>query len=208
MKKIAEFQKEKSLVPDGVLGPKTLTKLSEILGVVSPEKFAHFMGQCDHESGSFNADTENLNYGAPGLMTIFKKYFPTSALANMYARQPEKIANKVYANRMGNGSEASGEGWKFRGRGAIQLTGKANYQAFSDFIKDPSIMETPELVATKYYFESAIFFFTRNKLWSLCGTVDEASITAVTKRVNGGTNGLQDRIIKTKNYYSILKNKK
>jgi putative chitinase len=90
---------------------------------VSDEQLAHILGQCHHESGGFTADVENLNYGAKGLMGIFKKYFPTEALAKAYERQPEKIANRVYASRMGNGDEKSGEGWKYRGRGALQLTG-------------------------------------------------------------------------------------
>lgn len=205
MNKILDFQKENNLEPDGIIGKNTLTKLSDKLGIQSPEKISHFVGQCSHESGNFSADTENLNYSADGLLKIFPSYFRSNATALAYHRKPEQIANRVYANRMGNGDEASGDGWKYRGRGAIQLTGKDNYKAFSDFIKDPEVMTNPDLVATKYYFESAVFFFTRNKLWSLCTTVDDNSIIAVTKRVNGGTNGLQDRISKTKLYYSILK---
>ena len=116
--------------------------------------------------------------------------------------QPEKIANKVYGSRMGNGDEASGDGWKFRGRGALGTTGKENYQRFANYIKKPEIMTNPDLVATEYPFESAIFFFDSNKLWSICdrGITNEA-IKELTRRVNGGYNGLDDRILKTNLYY-------
>ena len=122
-----------------------------------------------------------------------------------YARKPEKIANRVYASRMGNGDEASGEGWKYRGRGALQLTGKANYKAFSDYLKKPEIMDNPDMVANELSFESAIFFFERNKLWEICDKgVNDATILAITKKINGGTHGLEDRVLKTKKYYEML----
>jgi putative chitinase len=119
---------------------------------------------------------------------------------------PEKIANRVYADRMGNGNEASGDGWKYRGRGALQLTGKANYKAFADYLGKQEIMETPDLVATTYAFESAMFFFDKNKLWSICDQgVNEAAILALTKRINGGTNGLDHRKVLTNKYYGYVK---
>jgi len=205
MNKILDYQKENGLTADGKLGPITLNHLKNKLKLLTIEHTAHFLGQVAHESGNFAADTENLNYSADGLRKTFAKYFTVSATAIKYARKPEMIANKVYANRMGNGDEASGDGYKYRGRGAIQLTGKANYKAFSDYVKDPSIMENPEQVAKKYYFESAIFFFVHNKLFNLCNKVDDASVMALTKRVNGGFNGITDRLNKTKSFYKQLK---
>ena len=172
----------------------------------NPKRIAAFLAQTAHESGNFKAFSENLNYGASGLLGIFKKYFPTEALAKQYERKPEKIANKVYASRMGNGDESSGDGWKFRGRGALQLTGKDNYKAFSDYMKNPEIMENPDLVATQYSFESAIFFFDKNKLWDICDKgVNKDTILALTKRINGGTHGLADREEKTMKYYGYVK---
>ena len=170
----------------------------------TPLRLAHFLAQCSHESDTFRLVRENLNYSAQGLKTTFKKYFPTDELANAYARQPEKIANRVYANRMGNGDEKSGDGWKFRGRGFIQLTGKDNYKAFGDFIKE-DILSNPDLVATKYPLTSAIFFFNKNKIWDVCdkGDTDEI-VTKVTRIVNGGTNGLQDRLNKFKIYKNLI----
>ena len=197
---------EKIGVPaDGAFGPGTM-KAAMKFYKFTPDRAAHFFAQTAHESGNFKAFSENLNYGAKGLMGIFKKYFPTEARALEYERKPEKIANLVYANRMGNGDEASGDGYKFRGRGALQLTGKDNYKAFSDYLKQPEIMDNPDLVATKYSFESAIFFFDKNKLWAICDQgVNDASILALTKRINGGTHGLDDRKEKTKKYYEYVK---
>ena len=197
---------EKIGVPaDGAFGPGTLRAAMKFYKF-TPARAAHFFAQTAHESGDFKAFSENLNYGAKGLLGIFKKYFPTEAKAAEYERKPEKIANLVYANRMGNGDEASGDGYKFRGRGALQLTGKDNYKAFADYMKQPEIMDNPDLVATKYSFESAIFFFDKNKLWSICDQgVSDASILALTKRINGGTHGLEDRKQKTYKYYEYVK---
>ena len=144
-----------------------------------------------------------MNYSAQGLKNIFPRYFP-GTLSESYARQPEKIASKVYASRMGNGDEASGDGWKYHGRGYIQLTGKDNYKAFSDFIGEDCIAN-PDLVATKYPLTSAAFFFNKNKLWDICDKgSDDATVTAVTKRVNGGNLGLADRIKHFKEYIKLL----
>jgi putative chitinase len=126
-------------------------------------------------------------------------------MARAYERQPKKIANRVYANRMGNGNEASGDGWKFRGRGALQLTGKDNYQAFANYINRPEVMHDPDLVSGELCFESALWFFDRNKLWGICDKgINEAAILALTKRINGGTHGLDDRRMKTKKYATWL----
>jgi len=170
----------------------------------TPLRLSHFLAQCAHESGNFKLVTENLNYSADGLLKIFPKYFKDRATAEAYARKPEKIANRVYASRMGNGDEASGDGYKFRGRGYIQLTGKDNYKAFSDFIKEDCVAN-PDLVATKYPLSSAAFFFEKNGLWNVCdkGATPEI-VTAVTKRVNGGTHGLEDRLSKFNTFKSTM----
>lgn len=204
MIKIKQFQLQYGLVSDGILGKKTLNKIKEVLLIDTNEQLAHFIGQCTVESGNFELDTENLNYSTKGLQTIFKKYFATPESTIGYARNPKKIANKVYANRMGNGSELSGEPSKYIGRGAIQLTGKNNYRLFSKFIGEDCLIK-PELVANKYFFESAKFYFDTNKIWKYATTVDVESITLISKKVNGGTNGLNERIDKTFEIYQLLK---
>ena len=193
----------KGHVPDTVIAqiPDTAAKF----GITTPLRLAHFLAQCGHESGGFKAVQENLNYGAKGLRGIFAKYFPTEAKALEYERKPEKIANLVYGNRMGNGAEATGEGYKFRGRGYIQLTGKENYSRFDKTV-DEDIVSNPDLVATKYPLASAAFFFQSNGLWAICDKgADDATVTSVTKRVNGGTIGLADRLEHFKEYYALLK---
>jgi putative chitinase len=178
--------------------------IMEKFGIDNPLKLSHFLSQCAHESGNFKFLNENLNYSADGLRKIFPKYFPTIEVANKYARQPEKIANKVYGGRMGNGDEASGDGYRFRGRGFIQLTGKDNYAAFDKFVDD-DIMANPDLVSTKYPLTSAAFFFHKNKLWDICdkGHGDDI-VVALTKRVNGATHGLADRQEKFDLFHSTL----
>ena len=201
---LKKLQEKIGATPDGAFGPNTLKKAMEFFKM-TPERAAHFFAQTAHETGEFKSFSENLNYSAQGLQGTFGKYFPGN-LEESYARQPEKIANRVYADRMGNGNESSGEGWKFRGRGALQLTGKSNYKAFSDYLKKPEVMETPDLVATDFAFESAMFFFDRNKLWTICDQgVTDASILSLTKKINGGTNGLDHRSQLTKKYYKWLK---
>jgi putative chitinase len=200
---LQKLQEKIGVTPDGSFGPKTL-KAIMVYFKLTPERAAHFCGQLSHETGGFQLFMENLNYSATGLLKTFPKYF-TKDNASSYARQPVKIASRVYGNRMGNGDEESKEGWKFRGRGAIQLTGKNNYKLFSDSIKKPEIMSNPDLVATDFSFESAMFFFNTNKLWSICDTgVDDKTITTLTRRINGGTKGLADRQSLTKRYYTWL----
>ena len=202
---LKSLQTKIGVTADGAFGPGTMKKAMEFYKL-SPVRAAHFFAQTAHESGNFKAFSENLNYGSSGLTGIFKKYFPTQEKALLYERKPEKIANLVYASRMGNGDEGSGDGWKFRGRGALQLTGKENYKAFSDYLKKPEIMTNPDSVATEFSFESAMFFFDKNKLWSICDEgVNDASILKLTKRINGGTHGLEDRTQKTKKYYEYVK---
>jgi len=192
----------KGHIPDAVIAqiPETAAKFN----ITNSLRLAHFLAQCGHESGGFKAISENLNYSADGLKRIFGKYFPGD-LAASYARQPEKIASRVYGARMGNGDESTGEGYKYRGRGYIQLTGKSNYTGFAKFIGEDTVAN-PDLVANKYPLASAAFFFDSNKLWSICDKgADEATVTAVTKRVNGGTIGLPDRIKHFNEYYNLLK---
>jgi putative chitinase len=192
----------KGHIPDAVIAmiPDTAAKF----GINTPLRLAHFLAQCGHESGGFRATQENLNYSAKGLNGIFRKYFPTEAAAAAYARQPAKIASKVYANRMGNGSEASGEGYKFRGRGYIQLTGKENYTAFGKSIGE-DILSNPDVVSSKYALLSAAWFFSKNGLHKMADSgASDAVVTQITKRVNGGTIGLPDRIKHFKEYYKLL----
>ena len=189
----------KGHVPDSVISqiPETVK-----FGIDTPLKLAHFLSQCSHESGGFAVVNENLNYSAAGLNTTFKKYFPTLESAKPYDRNKEKIANKVYANRMGNGTEASGEGFKFRGRGYIQLTGKDNYTAFGKSI-GVDVISNPDLVATSYPLLSAAWFFSKNCL-KKCVDASDATVTSVTKCVNGGTIGLSDRLAHFKEFYNAL----
>lgn len=197
-----KLEKLKGHIPDAVIAmiPDTAAKFQ----INTPLRLAHFLAQCGHESAGFKATSENLNYSAKGLMGIFKKYFPTEALANAYQRNPQKIANKVYANRMANGDEASGDGYKFRGRGYIQLTGRDNYTQFGKAIGE-DIVSNPDVVSGKYALLSAAWFWSKNGLNKLAdGGSTDAVVTTITKRVNGGTIGLADRIKHFKEYYHLL----
>ena len=153
-------------------------------------RLAHFFAQVLHESGCMRFDMENLNYSSDALRQVFGKYFATKAEADAYARQPEKIANRVYANRMGNRGEASGDGWRFRGRGLIQLTGRSNYKAFAEWIDDERIIEDPDLVSSEYAVHSAVFFWDKNSLNRLA---DRDDVVGLTRKINGGENGLAHR---------------
>jgi len=197
-----KLDKLKGHIPAPVIAmiPDTAAKF----GINTPLRLAHFLAQCGHESGGFKATQENLNYSAKGLMGIFKKYFPTVALATAYQRKPEMIASRVYGGRMGNGAEATREGYKFRGRGYIQLTGKENYTAFGKSIGE-DILANPDVVASKYALLSAAWFFSKNGLHKLAdGGSSDVVVTQITKRVNGGTIGLADRIKHFKEYYYLL----
>jgi len=179
--------------------------------ITSHVRLAHFMAQIAHESGNFKAVVENLNYSVDALLSVFSKYFKDKngvldkALAQKYARNAEMIGSRVYASRMGNGDEASKEGYKFRGRGYLQVTGKDNYKAFSTFIGEDCVAN-PDLISTKYPMDSAMWFFDKNKLWDICdkGATSEV-VTLVTKRVNGGTHGLDDRLSKFNTFVGLLK---
>ena len=161
----------------------------------TPQRVAAFLAQCGHESGGWTTFEENLNYSAQGLCTTFKKYFPTLESAKPYAKKPEMIANKIYANRMGNGAPESGDGWKYRGRGPIQLTGHNNYMAFAKDMFDDwqNLFNNPDWVTADKDFAlmSAIWFWNKNKLNA---QADSGDIKLMTKKINGGFIGLEDRI--------------
>ena len=189
-------------IPDAVIAqiPDTAAKFE----INTPLRLAHFLAQCGHESGGFRLTKENLNYSAKGLNGTFKKYFPTLDSAVPYERKPDKIANKVYGGRMGNGPEASGDGAKFCGRGYIQLTGKDNYTAFGKSINE-DMSANPEKVASSYALLSAAWFFNKNGLHKMAdGGAGVDTVKAITKRVNGGYIGIDDRIKHFNEYYKLL----
>lgn len=183
---------------------KFMLQIVSKYNIDEPLRLAHFLAQLAHESGNFTAVVENLNYSSDGLLKTFPKYFKDRATADQYARNPQKIGSRVYANRMGNGDEASGDGFKFRGRGYLQLTGKDNYKAFSAFIGQDCVAD-PTLVANRYPMDSAVWFFDVNKIWDICDKgAGEDVVKAVTRKVNGGLNGIDDRLKKFNLYNSLL----
>ena len=197
-----KLEKLKGHIPDAVIA--MIPAVAQKFQIDSALRLAHFLAQCGHESGGFRLTKENLNYSAKGLNGIFKKYFPTLESALPYERKPEKIANKVYGGRMGNGPESTGDGAKFCGRGYIQLTGKDNYTAFGKSIGE-DVCANPQVVAEKYALLSAAWFFNKNGLHKMAdGGSTDAVVTSITKRVNGGTIGLPDRIKHFKEYYHLL----
>ena len=184
-----------------------LNELGDVMkqfNITNSFRLTHFLAQVAHESGNFRFVRENLNYSTEGLLKVFPKYFDRNT-APLYARKPEQIANIVYESRMGNGNRNTGDGWRFRGRGFLQVTGRTNYKAFSDYIGDANIMINPDLIATKYPLTSAGWFFEKNKLWAICDQgVDLATIRRVSQRVNGGFHGISDRVSKTNVLFNIL----
>ena len=197
------LQQKAGVTPDGKFGPMTFKAAASVLHLTDV-RAVHFFAQCAHETGMFAKFEENLNYSAGALVAVFGKYF-TVEEAEEYARQPERIANRVYADRMGNGGTTSGEGWKYRGRGALQLTGKNNYRDFASSIQSLTLLDNPDAVATDYAFESARWFFDKNGLWTICdqGT-DDNVVKALTRRINGGYNGLEHRVQLTKKYAGYI----
>lgn len=192
------FELLKSSLPDVVY-----QQLHFITAIDGPKRCAHFLGQCHHESGGFKRFTENLSYSANRLLQVFPKRF-TSTQAAEYANQPERIGNHIYADRLGNGPESSGDGYRFRGRGAIQLTGRSNYAAFGGSI-GVDLISSPDLVATQYSLVSAGWFFTTHNLWTVCDNgIDDNTIAKVTRAINGGVNGLDSRIELTHHYWDLL----
>ena len=178
-----------------------VTTMLEKYEINTKERAAMFLAQCGHESNSFTVMKENLNYSVDGLLKVFPRYFPTRVLAESYARQPEKIANRVYANRMGNKDETSGDGWKFRGKGLIQLTGHDNVAAFAASV-GKTIDEAILYLETKEgALESACWYWSKNGLNKLADVKD---IVSSTKRINGGTIGLTDRQARFEKALTIL----
>jgi len=208
---LLNLTKLKGVIPDSVLAliPDTASKFQ----IISALRLSHFLAQCGHESGNFSVVKENLNYSAQGLANTWPSRFAVNpkdkvktpnALANQIQKNPTLIANNVYSDRMGNGNAASGDGFKYAGKGYIQLTGKDNYRAFGNSIGEDCVAN-PELVATKYPLMSAAWFFNKNGLWAICDKGEsDAVVEQVTRRVNGGTIGLSDRISKFKKYKSLL----
>jgi putative chitinase len=181
--------------PDPQLWVDSMNAVFPTYEINTPKRVAAFLAQCGHESGGWTTFQENLNYSAQGLCGTFKKYFPTIESATPYARKPEMIANKVYSNRMGNGPESSGDGWKYRGRGPIQLTGKNNYMQFAKDMFDDwqNLFDNPDWVTEDKDFAlmSAIWFWNKN---GLNKEADAGDIKTMTRKINGGYIGLEDRI--------------
>jgi len=196
--------------PDGAFGPNTAKAIAKQYEL-SPERAAHLLGQSAHESGFFKLTEENLNYSEDALNRVFRRYFGEGKEnAADYARNPEKIANYVYMDKNRSkggalGNTEDGDGWRWRGRGFLQCTGRTNYRKFAAEMRLPDVMKDPDLVATEYAFESAFWFFQRNGLFKIADKgVNDDVITEITRRVNGGTHGLDDRLDKTKKIYKWL----
>jgi len=221
MNKIAEFQKQNGLVADGILGKNTFSRMKEVWKIKLDEQLANFLGQFSVESANFTATEENTNYSKEGLLKTFPKYFSKDTYdkngklvlgtASLYARKPEKIANRAYANRMGNRDEQSGDGHLHKGVGGLQLTGADNYKDFSKWVNSP-VKLTTEQIANKYFWETGLYYFEKNKLWDLASKVDDVSITKLSKAINLGNkdskatpNHLKERIANTKKYYKLIK---
>lgn len=207
MDPVKQLQKAVGADADGIIGKQTVRLVSRYYNL-SPSQAAHFFGQIHVESAGFTVFEENLNYTtAQRLVQVFPKYFPTLYSAESYVGDPEQIANCVYSNRMGNGDKLSGEGWKYRGRGAIQITGKDNYSAFSRFLGSTEPLENPDCLSQNYAFLSAFWYFGYANLWEVAKHgVTNSIIEKVTKKVNGGTHGLDSRIKATMKYYSYVQN--
>lgn len=239
---VMTWQRANGLVPDGIVGASTWSKMFPVRVVITepdpgpathgmnleklrghvpervvhdlpyvidrfeintPLRLTHFLSQCSHESGGFRLVEENLNYSADGLRRIFSRYFPGN-LAESYARDPLRIASRVYGGRMGNGPEETMEGYIYRGRGYIQLTGKDNYRAFNSIVVE-DVVENPDLVSTHYPLLSAAWFFNRRGINSIAdGGASDHVITQVTRRVNGGVNGLNDRMREFRRLYQVI----
>jgi len=199
-----KLQEKCGVTADGAFGPNTARAIANHYGL-SPNRAAHLLGQAAHESGGFKLTKENLNYKAETMCRVWPSRFKTIEDAEPYARNPSALAEKVYSGRMGNGPEGSGDASTFIGRGFIQLTGKDNYRSFAADMRVPEVMNDPSLVETDYAFESAMWFFERNELFAIADKgVDDETIKTITKRVNGGHHGLEDRMEKTKKIYGWL----
>ena len=201
---LKSLQSKIGVTADGAFGYNTARAIVDFYGY-TPEQGAHFLGQCYHESAGFTVSIENLNYSAEAIRRTWRTRFETIADAEPYERNPEKLANNVYADRMGNGPEASGDGWKYRGRGFVQLTGKNNVTAFAHAISRLDLIEIPEPIEVELAFDAAVWYFGENDLFKLARNgVDDETIRTITKRVNGGHHGLDERTRWTKKIYGWL----
>ena len=198
---LRKLQERCGVVADAAFGRNTAKAIGEHFELNS-KRAAHLLGQVVHESGTFKYTEENLNYSVDACLRVFGKYFKSEEQAKPYARNPKALADKVYGHRGGN----EGQGFAWRGRGFLQLTFRDNYRAFASDMRLPDVMDNPDLVASDYAMESAIWYFRRNNLWTICdeGVTDEV-IKKVTKKVNGGYNGLDHRIKETHKIYNWLK---
>ena len=187
---------------DGSFGPNTARAITKHFGL-SAERSAHLLGQASHESGGFTRVCESLYYSSPDrIRKVWPTRFKTVSDAEPYARNPKALADKVYSNRMGNGEN---EGSVFIGRGFLQLTGKDNYRSFAADMRLPEVMTDPSLIETDYAFETAYWFFEKNRLFKIADEgVDTDTIEKITKRVNGGYHGLQDRMDQTNKIFGWL----
>lgn len=190
------------VTPDGVFGPNTFHAAKEFLDIPTDIAAVHFFAQCAHETGEFRHFEENLNYSKDGLLATWPSRY-TEELAEKHHRNPELIANHVYA-RAELGNTEPGDGWKYRGRGAIQLTGKHNYERFAEYINDPSIVTDPNKVSKEYSFIAAMWFFHRNGIFDVCTDFKQKTVKEITKKINGGYNGLDHRIKLTSKYEKLL----
>jgi putative chitinase len=209
MNYLAKFQQANGLAIDGMLGKETARVMMSVLKIPSAVAFCHFIGQIAVESGNFSAGRENLNYSTSALQKLFGKYFKGVGV-NDYARQPEKIANRIYCNRMGNGNEASGDGWKYRGIGSLQMTGKSNVELYLKSVGLPLNTDPDSLLTGNHYFGTAKFFYDINNIWKYCSKSD-ASVLTVSKFINLGSPtakamplGLDERMALTKKYFNLL----
>ena len=205
---VINFQKKYNLKPDGIVGKETALKIKEVFNLTF-EQTSHFLGQLKTES-NFKSIRENMNYSWKRLRQVFSKYFPTDSIAKMFNYKPQEIANKVYGGRMGN--DNINDGFKYRGVGALQITGEDNIRALAKYLNDESIVENPDLILEKYYFESALWYFNYNKIWKYCDKVTDINITFVSKAINLGSpfakgtpNHLKERILNSKFYYNLIK---
>lgn len=199
MNNVQKYQSENGLVADGIIGRLTMASMREVWKL-NKLQLAHFLGQCHVETNGFLVGFENLRYSTTGLLQIFPKYF-TPTLAARYQYNQEMIANIAYSNRLGNGDICSGDGYKYRARGSIGLTGKKNYEEFAEEKGNPEIVCNPDLVGSDYFWDVGLYYFTKNNLWAI-GAVTEVWIRAITLKVNGGYNGINERIRWTQHYYN------
>ena len=202
VQRIQHLQKIVGAATDGVIGNETLSKFKTRFKVPSKAMVAHFFGNVHHESGGFSISEESGMYSAQRLLQVFPKYFKSIAEAQQFANKPEAIFNRTYGGRMGN--DMPGDGWKYRGRGAIQTTGKWSYDRLGKFVGS-DLVNNPDLVSTEYYWESAIFYFNDRKLWNLTSDVSEPSIQLIRRRINGGLNGLDDTRKWVNHYFNLMK---